>query len=151
LNGITKLSAAAAKDPYVLSHPELEPFWVAAERDILVLPFCVRCHIPHWYPRSRCPHCGFGSIEWRQASGDAWLYSFSLQTFLSPPNVLCFVRLDEGPLMMTSMSAADVGELRIDLKVKIVFRRAEAGRKVPYARTVMERELAERPLAPVNK
>ena len=48
--------------------PAAAPFWDATRNHEFVLPWCVECAQPMWYPRDVCPRClGIGD---RVASGN---------------------------------------------------------------------------------
>lgn len=111
--------------PYV--SPETRPFWLAAKEGRFVLPFCTVCERAIWYPKAFCNACGALSVEWRDASGKATVYSFSavhrgegayreVESF-----VLALVDLDEGPRVLTNIVDADPGTIEIGQRVQVVF------------------------------
>ena len=70
-------------------------------------------------------------VDWKDASGLATLYAFSLSRKGSPPYVLAWVTLDEGVTIMTNITDCDAEALRIDDRVKVVFKAAADDSLVP--------------------
>jgi uncharacterized protein len=96
-----------------------EPFWAATEQRRLVLPWCEGCGAPHWYPRLRCPRCGGGDMEWRDAAGAATVAAVSRQHRPGWPGLaervpydVGLVDLDEGVRMFTTL-VADAGAIGV--------------------------------------
>lgn len=132
-------AAAAAlertlQDPYVQAFPELEAFWRASAEGRLLLPRCQACGRMHWHPRAFCPFCQAGDIEWIEASGAGEVYTFSIVRRPGMPYVLAYVRLDEGPVLMTNIVDADPSTVRIGMRVQVSFRVTEQGRMAPVFR-----------------
>ena len=123
--------AALANDPYVSANPELLVFWEAAARHELLVKTCKQCARVHWYPRMFCPFCSSEDTEWRAASGRGKIYAFSEVVRAEPPYVLAYVRLDEGPVLLTNLVDCDPESLKIDQAVKVLFRPAQEGRSFP--------------------
>lgn len=123
-------------DPFAKAYPETREFWEAAERDELLLKSCEDCHQPHWYPRVVCPHCGSPATIWVKASGRGTVYSYSRVERADPPYTLAYVRLEEGPTLITNIIDSDWQSVRIDASVQAVFRRTQEGRKMPFFKVV---------------
>ncbi|MBP7659804.1 MAG: OB-fold domain-containing protein [Burkholderiaceae bacterium] len=118
-------------DPHVREHPGTVPFWKAAAQGRFVLPTCTGCGKAHWYPRNFCPFCFSDAIEWRESAGTATIYSFTSMPRATPVIVVAYVRLDEGPLMLTNLVDCDPAEPAIDRRVKVKFVASESGRMLP--------------------
>jgi uncharacterized protein len=58
--------------------PEFQPFWDHAASNRLAFPFCEECHRFHWYPLTRCPHCGSARLTWKPVSNEGVLYSWTV-------------------------------------------------------------------------
>jgi hypothetical protein len=109
--------------------PETKPYWTAARRHELTLPFCRACSAFHFYPRAACPHCLSGDLEWRRVSGRGRLHTFTIvyrgpKDFpLGTPYVLAMVELDEGPRLMTNLVGVkpDPAAVRIGMPVEVEF------------------------------
>ncbi|MGO9773835.1 MAG: Zn-ribbon domain-containing OB-fold protein [Roseiarcus sp.] len=94
-----------------------QPFVDGLARSELLLPWCRACGRPHFYPRFACPHCWGENYDWRRASGNGTVHSFSEvranpPTAFAPrlPYVIAIIDLDEGVRMMSNIvgEAADV-------------------------------------------
>ena len=118
-------------DPFALAYPEHMAFWHAAERNQFLLRTCRTCNQPHWYPRMICPLCGSIDTEWREASGAATIYAFSVMRRIEQPYVVAYVRLVEGPSLLTNIETDDFSALRIGQPVRVHFKRASEGRMMP--------------------
>jgi uncharacterized OB-fold protein len=124
-------AAGFETDPYAAAYPETRPFWAAAAEGRLLLKGCRDCGRAHWYPRVVCPLCGSLNTEWRDASGEGTLYAFSEIQRAEPPCVLAYVRLAEGPTLLTHVVDADAASLRIGQPVRMRMQAAPEGRYVP--------------------
>jgi uncharacterized OB-fold protein len=129
-----------AEENYVLTMtPTTRPFWDAARRGEFMLPRCQDCHRFHWYPRNVCPYCSSQRLEWRPASGEGTVETFTqverrmhLSGVERPlPFVVAIVRLAEGPAMTTNIVNCSGDDLRIGLKVRVTFE--EVGLEAPTA------------------
>ena len=103
-------------------------FWQAAARGVLALPACKRCSHTWYPPSSRCPACLSRDVEFREASGRGTLWSWVVmhkQYFegFPPPYMVAFVKLEEGPMLMTTLTGYDPQALRCDLPVRASFER----------------------------
>jgi uncharacterized OB-fold protein len=82
-----------------------------------------------WYPPStHCPNCLGTDVSWQPASGRATLWSWVVihQAYLKAfsdelPYLVAYVRLEEGPLLMSTVVGADVHALRIDQPLVLEF------------------------------
>ena len=124
--------ARTLQDPYVRAFPEIQPFWMACAQGRLTLPRCRACGRTPWHPRAFCPFCHAADLDWIEASGTGEVYTFSLiRRGESPPTVLAYVRLDEGPILMTNIVDCDLDTVRIGQRVKAVFKKTEGGIAMP--------------------
>ena len=111
--------------PYV--SPETRPFWSATKEGRLVLPFCTACGVAIWYPKAFCSACGSLGVDWREASGEATVYSFSEVhrgegAYREAGRfVLALVDLDEGPRMLTNIVDMPAATIAIGQRVRVVF------------------------------
>jgi len=110
-------------------NPELtRPFWEAAKRGELVMPRCKTCDHLFFYPRSECPRCLSGDLEWVRVSGRGRLHSFTVihqpanAAFRSDvPYVYAIVQLAEGPRMVSNLVQCDLEALRVDMPLEAVY------------------------------
>ena len=112
---------------------ETAKFWKAAEEGKLLYGFCLACNEPHYFPRTFCPFCFSERVEWREASGDATVYTFSTM-FRSPtgPYTIAYVELTEGPRILTNIVDCDLKAIRIGAAAKLVWKPSEGGAPVPF-------------------
>lgn len=106
--------------------PENRGFWEAASRGELVLPHCEDCAHTWFPPTSHCPSCLGRRVAFRRASGRGSLWSWIVMhrayfRDFPPPYVVAFVRLEEGPMVVSTILGADRDDLRCDLPVEAVF------------------------------
>ena len=118
------------------------PYWEATREGRLVLQHCTMCGLFQFYPRPFCLRCAAGELEWKDASGDGRLHTFSVvhrtadRAFADDvPYVFAVVELEEGPRITVNVVDTPLTQLRCDLPVRIVF--TEVGDVVvPNARGV---------------
>jgi len=115
--------------------PAGEPFWEATREQRLVLPWCLDCGQPHWFPRDACPHCLSGAIEWRPASGRGVVYAVSIMPKPAMPMladrvpyVVALVELDEGVRVMTNVVDIEPEHAVVDLEVAAAWEPLSDGR-----------------------
>ena len=121
-------------------NPETEPFWAATAEGRLLVKRCDDCSSLIWYPRAICPECGSMRTDWLQVSGRGRVYSYTVNHRGegpyrgSPPYVLAYVELDEGPRMMTNIVETDGQNLAVGLPVEVVFHDTGEGNALPRFR-----------------
>ena len=120
------MSDLPAKPP--VPNPETQRFWDATAEGRIDLPRCDGCGLAIWYPRTTCPDCQSPDVTWTELSGRGVIYSYTVvragasRTWREHmPYVLAYVRLDEGPTMMTNIVDCDVDEVRVGMAVHAVF------------------------------
>jgi len=127
---------AERKIPAPTPTAETEPFWQAAREGRFLIRVCRTCERAHWYPRALCPFCFSENTEWREASGRGSIYTFSIMRRAKEPYAIAYVKLDEGPTMMTNIVDCNFENIAIDQQVEVVFRATEDGPPVPVFRPV---------------
>jgi len=85
------------------------------------LQVCKGCGRQIFYPRTICPHCGGGELEWRQPSGKATVYSTT--TVRQKPERggdynLAIVEFAEGARMMSRVEGVAPADVKIGMAVK---------------------------------
>ena len=115
--------------------PETQRFWDAAASGTLLYGFCNACKEPHYFPRPHCPFCFSDSVAWKEASGRATIYTYSIMR-RSPtgPYAIAYVTLAEGPNILTNIVDSDFDAIRIGQAVELVFKPSEGGPPVPFFR-----------------
>lgn len=113
-------------------HPDNRAFWDGTAAGRLLVPHCLACGRPHWYPRPHCPLCMSDKLEWRAASGLGEVYSFSVGRRVGPqPYAIAYVRLDEGVTLLTNLVDCDLDSLHIGQRVRLAMKPAEGGVMLP--------------------
>ena len=86
------------------------------------------CGLFQFYPRPFCLRCAAGELEWRDASGNGRLHTFSvLERTPNPefqgdlPYVLGIVELDEGVRVTADVVGIDHDQLRCEMPVAVTF------------------------------
>ena len=116
---------------------ETAPFWDACAESRLSIPRCDDCGELIWYPRRFCPFCSSRSVTYVDVSGRGTVYTFTIMRrgdgpFRDKaPYVLAYVRLDEGPVVMTNIVGVDPGLVRIDQPVHVVWEPAGEADQIP--------------------
>lgn len=109
-----------------------EPYFEAAGDDRLLIKECGDCGKPHHFPRAVCPFCLSSRVEWKEASGKAQVYSFSvLRRGSKTPYCIAYVKLDEGPLVMTNVVDCDLDQVHIGQPVRMTHKVSASGVAVP--------------------
>jgi uncharacterized OB-fold protein len=110
---------------------DTQPFWDATATGKLIFKTCAACGQSYHYPRPLCPFCFSDRTEWREASGRATIYSFSVMRRVPVPYAIAYVTLEEGPTMMTNIVDCDFDALRIGQRVRVAFAPTDGGPPVP--------------------
>lgn len=103
------------------------PFWQAARRHELVVYGCASCGALYSQV-TVCSCCGNPRMEWVKVSGKGQVFTFCVyrQSFHPAwaediPYNVAYVKLDEGPLLMTNIVGCDNEEIHIGMPVEVVF------------------------------
>ena len=114
-----------------LPAPDLETqtFWDGCKEGRFLIRHCNTCGEDHFYPRPFCPTCWSDDVAWKEASGRATLYTFSIvhQNDLPPfgervPYVAAIVELEEGPRVMTNIEGVEHDALRIGMPLVVDYK-----------------------------
>lgn len=109
------------------------PFWEGLKAERLLIQQCNACD--HWvfYPRRHCPSCFAHALTWREVSGGASLYSFTVARIATLPDfadempqMLAVIELDEGVRINTTLVGLEEEEIRIGMRLKPVFAEVDA-------------------------
>ncbi|NQV56961.1 MAG: Zn-ribbon domain-containing OB-fold protein [Rhodospirillales bacterium] len=104
-----------------------QPFWDGAKNKKLMLQFCKDSGKYQFFPRPNSVYTGRRNVEWREASGDGEVYSFTITRRAPPPfrgkepYVIGSIQLAEGPRIMAEIIGCDEGDVKIGAKVKIAW------------------------------
>jgi uncharacterized OB-fold protein/acyl dehydratase len=109
------------------------PFWEGLKAQRLLIQQCTACD--HWvfYPRRHCPRCLAHALSWREVSGGASLYSFTVARIATLPDfvdempqMLAVVELDEGVRINTTLVGLDEQTIKVGMRLKPVFAEVDA-------------------------
>ena len=107
------------------------PFWEAAAQGRLLLKRCVDTGRTFFYPRERSPFTA-GPTEWVESRGEGEIYACSVSHRADPPYCIAYVRLDEGPLVLSNVLDDDLSRVGIGRRVRVVFRPDAGWRLTPF-------------------
>lgn len=96
---------------------------------------CTACGQHVFYPRTLCPHCGSGSLEWRRVSGAGEVYSSTTvrqKAERGGDYNLSLIDLDEGVRMLSRVIGAPAGEIRIGMRVRAEITQVDDKRAVVF-------------------
>jgi hypothetical protein len=103
-----------------------EPFWLAAREHRLLLLFCARCNT--WlHPQATVCPCGSWHLTWKEASGTAFLVSYTVVR-ITPlpalaqevPYTLLLVKFLEGPQFISALPG-DGHTLQCGMSLTVTF------------------------------
>jgi uncharacterized OB-fold protein len=108
---------------------DTQEFWDGCREGKFLLRHCNTCGRDEYYPRPFCATCWSNDVSWKEASGRATLYTYSIVHVndLPPfnervPYVAAIVELDEGPRVMTNVEGVEFDALRIGMPLAVDFR-----------------------------
>ena len=117
-----------ALPPLPRPYQDTAEYWAAAREHRIVIQRCNSCGEHQFYPRGGCSHCLSSELEWREASGNGTIYSYSVNHRAPHPGfaddlpfVLAIVELEEGPRMMTNIVVSDPDSVTIGMAVTVTF------------------------------
>jgi uncharacterized OB-fold protein len=107
------------------------PFFDAARRGRLAVPWCGACGRHAAYGRPFCPTCLGAPLSWREVSGRGVVYSYTVvRRSRDPyfagqvPYLVAVVELDEGIRLLTNLVRVQPEDARIGLRVRATFEAA---------------------------
>jgi uncharacterized protein len=103
-------------------------FWAGCHRHELLMQKCAQCNEYRYPPRPICPKCLSMNFDWIKMSGKGEIYSFTIvRRPLSPewetdiPYTIGVVKLDEGPRMVSNIVGCKPEDIKIGMKVAVIF------------------------------
>jgi uncharacterized protein len=121
-------SFSIGERPIPTSDERSKPFFDATLRGELLLQHCGTCGRWTWPVKVRCIECLADDLRWEPASGLGTLYTFTLVHQIVHPGFkdetpynLALVDLDEGVRVHTSIVGVPNDELRIGMRLSVVF------------------------------
>ena len=117
-----------ALPPLPRPYQDTAEYWAAAREHRFVIQRCNSCGEHQFYPLGVCSNCLSSELEWREASGNGTIYSYSVNHRAPHPGfaddlpfVLAIVELEEGPRMMTNIVVSDPDSVTIGMAVTVTF------------------------------
>ena len=109
------------------------PFWEGLKAERLLIQQCNECSDWVFYPRRHCPACFAHSLAWREVSGGATLYSFTVTRIATLPDfadempqILAVVELDQGVRINTNLVGLDEAEVKVGMRLQPVYAEVDA-------------------------
>jgi uncharacterized OB-fold protein len=103
------------------------PFWEGTRQHILKAYKCQNCGNYYW-PAIDCMKCDHPTMEWVEVTGQGEIYSFIIMHHIyhpawkdEVPYNICWIELDEGPLLISSVVGCNNSDLYIGMRVEAVF------------------------------
>lgn len=114
--------------PLPLQTPAAQPFWNGLRNGKVCIQRCNDCGAWIFYPRNHCTACFSKSLSWREVSGDATLYSYTVARQPTAPHfadevpqLLAIVELEQGVRMTSTLVDADPKDLRVGMRLRPQF------------------------------
>jgi uncharacterized protein len=122
LNDTSKVERSA---PAPLNYSK--PFWEATKQKKLLLQYDPRAKKYQFYPRPVSIYDGKRGLEWREASGEGELFSWTVAERARPPYqghepfAIGLVTLKEGVNIMANVIGCQSEDLKIGMKLKLAW------------------------------
>lgn len=102
-------------------------FWAATKARRLTYQQCANCGTVVFHPRAHCTGCVDGRLEWKQASGNGTVYTYSVvRQSYHPffrnrvPYAVAWVDLDEGPRILTNIVGVEDARTGVRVGQRVV-------------------------------
>lgn len=125
------------------------PFWEGLKARRLLIQQCNACDQWLFYPRRHCPACLAHDLAWREVSGAATLYSFTLTRIPTLPDFidempqkLAVVELAEGVRINTTLVGLDETQIAVGMPLQPVFAEVDASGRRLLRFTGLEQDAA---------
>jgi len=111
-----------------VTDPLTAPFWKAAREHRLIAQRCPCCQAVQWPPKPNCTTCltELGEADWTEIAQTGTVWSFLVYHRAFHPGFadklpynVAMVRLDDGPVMITSIVGTN--EITVGQRVKACF------------------------------
>lgn len=129
--------------PLPLPDETTSGYWEAARERRLAVQYCSACARFLHLPVAACPACDATTLTWREVSGRATLYSYTVMHDAPAPGfsgtlpyVVGVVELDEQDNLLVTTNLLDVepDELRVGLPLEVTFEELAPDTVVPQFR-----------------
>lgn len=104
-----------------------QPFWDAAKEKKFLIQYCTQSGKYQFFPRPTSIFTGGQDLEWREASGKATLYSYTVTRRPPPafrgqePYIIGSIELEEGPRIMTTVINCAVDDVKVGMKLRLAW------------------------------
>jgi uncharacterized protein len=105
----------------------MEPFWEGARNGRLMVYHCGNCGKNYW-PAIDCPACDSPHMEWTQATGKGVIFTYTIMHQVYHPGWksevpynVAWVKLDEGPILISNIADCQNADLHIGMRVEAIF------------------------------
>lgn len=115
-----------------IADPSTRPVWDAAREGKLLIGLCKDTGRHFFYPRGVSPFTLSPNVELVPASGLGTIYSYTVMR-VAQPYACAYVELAEGPRIFTNIVDCAFEEIRIGMKVRVVFRPSQDAEGAPGA------------------
>ena len=113
--------------PVPTPSPLTKPFWDAAKQKKLVIQYDPDSQSYQWWPRTLSVKTGKMNLEWKEGSGNATLYSYTV-THLPPSGfedkgryLVGLVELDEGVRIISNLSGITEDNVKIGMPLRVTW------------------------------
>ena len=120
------------KKPYPVPTPDSRPFWNGLAEQTILLKHCRDCDCVFHYPRVTCPNCLSSDLDWKQASGQGTLYTYTISRRPTHPlfadevpQFMAVVELEEGPRITSTLLNVPEDKIQIGMALTPVFEHNE--------------------------
>jgi uncharacterized OB-fold protein len=120
-----------------------KPFWEAARRHELVLQHCLRCGSYRYPAGLNCCECLSDELEWKKVSGRGTVYTWTVfhrayhPAFVDDiPYAVVAIELDEGPRMTSNLVNCSLKDIKIGMRVEVIFEEVSDEISLPKFRPV---------------
>ncbi len=105
----------------------MEPFWEGAKKNMLMVYHCLNCGKNYW-PAIDCPACDKPHMEWVESTGKGEVFTYTIMHQVYHPGWesevpynIAWVKLDEGPVLVSNITDCQNKDIFIGMKVEVVF------------------------------
>jgi uncharacterized protein len=118
---------------------ESQPYWDGLREGRLMLQHCAKCGKVRHYPRPVCPHCFSMESEWREASLEGSVHTWTVchhpfNFFFKSltPYTVALVDMDAGVRVNAPLRGVAEHDLRIGARVRLAFEPVNKDVTLPY-------------------
>jgi len=112
--------------------PYSGPFWDGLNRGVFVVQRCEECGQVSHPPGPVCKNCMSDRLGWVELSGEGEVYTYTVTYRAMHPEfeadlpfVIAYVRLDDGPTVVSWLREVEANDELIGKRVKAVFERID--------------------------